>query len=197
MKSLMLTLLLLVTNQVFALGEAIQPANSFPQVKLITSMGDIVIELERRRAPLTVNKFLYLTQQKEYDNTIFHRIIANFVVQGGGVTPNMKQKKPDNQIPNESGNGLTNDYGTIAMARETYPHSASRQFFFNLNPDGNNNLNPNSRRWGYTVFGSVIEGIEVLEKMSKTHTGTDQRLGWNDVPLTAIYLKKAIILPQF
>lgn len=197
MKGIFFIVSLILSNQVFGLGETIQPGNSYPQVKLATSMGDIVIELERRRAPLTVNKFLYLTDNKEYDNTIFHRIIANFVVQGGGVTPEMKQKPDDNKIPNESGNGLTNDYGTIAMAREFYPHSASRQFYFNLKPDGNNNLNPNSRRWGYTVFGSVIEGIEVLEKISTVHTGSDSKLGWSDVPLTPVYLKKATILPEY
>lgn len=197
MKKFILILTLMFSHQVLALGEAIQPGNSYPQVKLITSMGEIVIELERRRAPLTVNKFLHLTKNKEYDNTIFHRVIAKFVVQGGGVTPDMKQKPANNQIANESGNGLTNDYGTIAMARESSPHSASRQFYFNMNPDGNNNLNPNPRHWGYTVFGSVVAGMDVLEKISNLHTGTDSKLGWQDVPLTTVYLKQAIILPEF
>ena len=197
MKRTLFFLSLIISNQVFGLGETIQPGNSYPQVKLVTSMGDILIELERRRAPLTVNKFLYLTENKEFDNTIFHRVIANFVVQGGGVTPEMKQKTDDNQIPNESGNGLKNDYGTIAMAREAYPHSASRQFYFNLKQDGNSNLDPNSRGWGYTVFGSVIEGIEVLEKISHIDTGTNSKLGWNDVPLSPIYLKKATVLPGY
>lgn len=197
MKIIILIISLILSNQVFGLGETIQPGNSYPQVKLVTSLGDIVVELERRRAPLTVNKFLFLVENKEYDNTIFHRVIADFVVQGGGVTPAMKQKPDDNQIPNESGNGLTNDYGTIAMAREAYPHSASRQFYFNMNQDGNNNLNPNSRRWGYTVFGSVIEGIEVLEKISKIETGTDSKLGWHDVPLTTVHLKNVTLLSQY
>lgn len=177
-------------------GSDIQPDNGFPQVKLITSMGDIVVELNRERAPVTVNNFLWLTKNKEFDNTIFHRIVKNFVVQGGGVLPNMVQKPDNYLIVNESGNGLTNDYGTIAMARETEAHSASRQFYFNLKPDGNNNLNPNSRRWGYTVFGEVINGIEVLEKMNQAYVGSDSKKGWDNVPLTKIYLKSATIIAQ-
>ncbi len=177
-------------------GSDIQPDNGFPQVKLITSMGDIVVELNRERAPVTVNNFLWLTKNKEFDNTIFHRIVKNFVVQGGGVLPSMIQKPDDYLIVNESGNGLTNDYGTIAMARETEAHSASRQFYFNLKPDGNNNLNPNSRRWGYTVFGEVINGIEVLEKMNQVYVGSDSKKGWDNVPLTKIYLKSATIIAQ-
>ena len=177
-------------------GSDIQPDNGFPQVKLITSMGDIVVELNRERAPVTVNNFLWLTNNKEFDNTIFHRIVKNFVVQGGGVLPSMVQKPDDYLIVNESGNGLTNDYGTIAMARETEAHSASRQFYFNVKPDGNNNLNPNSRRWGYTVFGEVINGIEVLEKMNQVYVGSDSKKGWDNVPLTKIYLKSATIIAQ-
>ena len=175
-------------------GADILPENGFPQVKLITSMGDIVVELNRDRAPVTANNFLWLVKNKEYDNTIFHRIIKNFVVQGGGVAPDMTSKPDNYLIVNESGNGLTNDFGTIAMARETEPHSASRQFYFNVNPEGNRNLNPNSRRWGYTVFGEVINGIEVLEQMAQVHVGTDSKKGWDDVPLTKIYLKSATII---
>lgn len=197
MKAIILSICLMLTNQAWALGEDIQPGNSFPQVKLITSMGDIVVKLNRRRAPLTVNNFLHLSATQEYDNTIFHRVIANFVVQGGGVTPDMKQKEGNNQIANESGNGLTNDYGTIAMARQSFPHSASRQFYFNLNKQGNNNLNPNSRGWGYTVFGSVVSGHEVLESISNVDTTTERKLGWRDVPQTKVYLKKVLIIPQY
>nr|WP_275441432.1 peptidylprolyl isomerase [Psychrobium sp. MM17-31] len=175
-------------------GADILPENGFPQVKLVTSMGDIVVELNRDRAPVTANNFLWLVKNKEYDNTIFHRIIKNFVVQGGGVAPDMTSKPDNYLIVNESGNGLTNDFGTIAMARETEPHSASRQFYFNVNPEGNRNLNPNSRRWGYTVFGEVINGIEVLEQMAQVHVGTDSKKGWDDVPLTKIYLKSATII---
>lgn len=197
MKAIILTLCLMLTNQAWALGEDIQPGNPFPQVKLITSMGEVVVKLNRRRAPLTVNNFLHLSAEQEYDNTIFHRVIANFVVQGGGVTPDMKQKESKNQIANESGNGLTNDYGTIAMARQSFPHSASRQFYFNLNKQGNSNLNPNSRGWGYTVFGSVVSGLDVLESISKVNTTTERKLGWRDVPQTKVYLKKVLIIPQY
>ncbi|MGB0833959.1 MAG: peptidylprolyl isomerase [Psychrobium sp.] len=175
-------------------GADIIPESGFPQVKLVTSMGDIVIELNRERAPITVNNFLWLTKNKEFDNTIFHRIVKNFVVQGGGVRPDMTQKPDDYLIINESGNGLSNDYGTIAMARETEAHSASRQFYFNMKPEGNRNLNPNSRRWGYTVFGEVINGIEVLEQMNQVYVGKDSKKDWENVPLTKIYLKSATII---
>jgi len=177
-------------------GIDIQAGNSFPQVKLITTSGEIVVELDRRRAPITVNNFLWLAKNKEYDNTIFHRVIKDFVIQGGGVTDDMKQKSDENRIVNESGNGLNNDYGTIAMARESYAHSASRQFYFNVKTEGNSNLNPNSSRWGYTVFGEVIEGMDILVKIMNTPTGYDSSNGWQDVPLTKIYLKQAIILPE-
>lgn len=177
-------------------GFDIQPGNSYPKVQLITTHGSIIVELDRRKAPITVSNFLWLTKNKEYDNTIFHRVIKDFVIQGGGVTDDMKQKSDANRIVNESGNGLSNDYGTIAMAREMEPHSASRQFYFNVKIAGNKNLNPNSSRWGYTVFGEVIEGMDVLVKIMDTPTGYDSSNGWQDVPLTKVYLKQAIILPE-
>lgn len=177
-------------------GSDIQPENLYPQIKLITSLGDITIELDRMKAPITVNNFLWLTTHKEFDNTIFHRVIKNFVVQGGGVTDDMTQKGDNYLIVNESGNGLSNDYGTIAMARESEAHSASRQFYFNMKQSGNRNLNPNPRRWGYTVFGEVISGIEVLEKISQVHVGTDSKKGWGNVPLTKIYLTNALLISQ-
>lgn len=175
-------------------GANIQPDISFPQIKLTTTLGDITVELDRLKAPITVNNFLWLTTHNQFDNTLFHRVIKNFVVQGGGVNPDMTQKDDNYLIVNESGNGLRNDYGTIAMARESEAHSASRQFYFNLKQGGNSNLNPNSRRWGYTVFGEVITGLEVLEKISQIHVGTDSKKGWENVPLTKIYLKKAQLI---
>lgn len=198
MRVLLFCLLLATTvaNAASKKGAEIQPDNFYPTVKLITSLGEITIELNRARAPITVNNFLALTANKEYDNTIFHRVIDNFVIQGGGVTDDMKQKNDEHKIFNESGNGLANDYGTVAMAREMEPHSASRQFFFNVNESGNANLNPNPRRWGYTVFGEVIDGMDVLVKIMKTPTGYDSSNGWQDVPLTKVYLKHAIILPE-
>lgn len=175
-------------------GSNIQADNSFPQVKLITNLGNITVELDRLKAPITVNNFLWLTTNKEFDNTIFHRVINNFVVQGGGVNPDMTQRDDNYLIVNESGNGLTNDYGTIAMARETEAHSASRQFYFNVKEDGNNNLNPSARRWGYTVFGEVIDGLDVLDKIANVHVGSDLKKGWDNVPLTKVYLKTAQLI---
>ncbi|MDP2560031.1 peptidylprolyl isomerase [Psychrobium sp. 1_MG-2023] len=201
MKKYLLIALLLITGLLEAKeqqynGADIQYGNSYPQVKLITSYGEITIELDRRRAPITANNFLWLAKNKEYDNTIFHRVINNFVIQGGGVTPDGKSKSDKNTIVNESGNGLTNDYGTIAMARESDPHSASRQFYINVKPEGNDNLNPNSSRWGYTVFGEVIAGMDVVTKIMTTPTGADSSNGWQDVPLTKILLIKAVIIPE-
>jgi len=175
-------------------GHDIQPENSFPQVNLITNMGVITVELDRMKAPITVNNFLWLTTHKEFDNTLFHRVIKGFVVQSGGVNPDMTQKADNYLIVNESGNGLRNAYGTIAMARETEAHSASRQFYFNMNQEGNRNLDPNSRRWGYTVFGEVINGMDVLEKISQVHVGADSKNEWDNVPLTKIYLKTAQLI---
>ena len=196
MLRLLLIASLLFTNALWAKGEDIQPGNMYPKVKFETNLGDIIIELDRSKAPLTVNNFLHLTHTKAYDNTIFHRVIKDFVVQGGGVSPNLQQLPDTEAIVNESGNGLKNDFGTIAMAREQYPHSATRQFYFNVNEDGNENLNPSSRRWGYAVFGEVLEGTEVLIKMANTPTGFSERLGWPDVPAQRLVLKTAIVLPE-
>lgn len=177
-------------------GELIQPGNRFPQIQFDTNIGMVVVELNRNKAPLTVNNFLQLVASKAYDNTIFHRVIKDFVVQGGGVTPRLQQLPDTEAIFNESGNGLTNEFGTIAMARQKYPHSASRQFYFNVNDLGNKNLDPSKRGWGYTVFGEVITGEEVLLKMAETPTGFSERLGWPDVPMKPLILKSAIILPE-
>ncbi|NRA61011.1 MAG: peptidylprolyl isomerase [Psychrobium sp.] len=198
MKRYLLILITMFSTSVFAAqnGSDIQPNNYYPQVLLVTSLGNIIVELDRKRAPITVNNFLWLTKNKEYNNTIFHRVIKDFVVQGGGVTPDLKQKDDDNTIVNESGNGLSNDYGTIAMARENEPHSASRQFYFNVKSEGNANLNPKPSRWGYTVFGDVIEGMDVLNKIMMTPTGYNSSNGWQDVPITKVYLKSATIIAQ-
>lgn len=171
----------------------IQPDNLYPQVKFETTMGDIVIELDRRKAPVTVNNFLGYVVSKEYDNTVFHRIISDYVVQGGGYTPEFKEKTVNEPIINESGNGLKNSYYSISMARENDPHSATRQFFFNM--DENDNLDP-GRDWGYTVFGSVVEGTEVLDSMSQVETEYRPLIRFKDVPKEAIILKTASILPE-
>nr|WP_252730778.1 peptidylprolyl isomerase [Colwellia sp. E2M01] len=171
---------------------ALDPNNLFPKVKLVTSMGVIVVELDSIKAPLTVDNFLKLVVSGEYDNTIFHRIIEGFVVQGGGYDAKLEARKVGKNIVNESGNGLKNTMGTIAMAKESRPHSANRQFFFNL--ADNSSLDP-GRKWGYAVFGEIVEGQEVLAAIAKVPTGYDEGIGWDDVPVEPVTIIKATLLP--
>lgn len=175
------------------IGEAIQKDNYYPRIKMHTSMGDIVVELNRAKAPVTVNNFLTYVKQKEYDNTLFHRIIVDYIVQGGAYDPEFNEKKTNYKIINESGNGLKNQAYTISMARLNDPHSAKRQFFFNVKD--NENLDP-SRNWGYTVFGSVLEGEEVIDAMSAVDTHVHEFTGYPDTPIENIILKRVSILPE-
>ena len=170
----------------------LDPTNIYPKVKLETSLGIIVVELDRVKAPLTVDNFLTYVITGEYNNTIFHRVVEDFIVQGGGYDIDFISKKINDDIVNESGNGLKNEIGTIAMAKENRPHTANRQFFFNIND--NTNLDP-GRHWGYTVFGAIVEGDEVLEAMAKVKTDYDDTMGWNDVPVEPVMLIKATLLP--
>ncbi|NMP17891.1 peptidylprolyl isomerase [Thalassotalea sp. Y01] len=189
--ALMLTLLM--SAHVMAAKQKIIDANNlYPQVKLETSMGVIIIELNRVKAPLAVNNFLWHVVSKEYDNTIFHRVIEDFVVQGGGYDANFIPRKERDSIFNESGNGLKNTYGTVAMARQHDPHSAKRQFFFNVGE--NTELDP-GRNWGYTVFAHVTWGDEVLDKMAMAETDFHEGQSWPDVPIEPIILISASLLP--
>jgi len=182
----------LFSSPILAKSIAIDPTNIYPKVKLETSMGIIIIELNRVKAPLTVDNFLIYVISGEYNNTIFHRIIEDFIVQGGGYDADFVSKKLNDNIVNESGNGLKNETGTIAMAKESRPHTANRQFFFNIND--NTNLDP-GRHWGYTVFGTIVEGDEVLEAIAKVKTDYNEVIGWNDVPVEPVILIKATLLP--
>lgn len=174
-------------------GSHIQPDNYYPRVKLETSMGDIIIELDRTRAPLTVNNFLRYVDKRGYEGTIFHRVMPGLLVQGGGYDKEFREPPKFPTIFNESGNGLKNDMYSISMARQTDPHTANRQFFFNLND--NDYLNP-GRNWGYAVFGSVVEGYEVVDAIGEVETEYNTQVGWPDVPITPIFLVKATVLPQ-
>lgn len=186
-------LLALVWQTSVAQQAPIDPDNLYPQVKFETSMGDMIVELDRIRAPRTVDNFLQYVVSGEYDNTIFHRVVPDYVVQGGGFNTQLEAKEVKSTVINESGNGLKNELGTIAMARENKPHSANRQFYFNASD--NSNLDP-GRSWGYTVFGIIIEGEEVMEAMAKVKTDYNDTLGWEDVPVEPIVLKKATLLPS-
>lgn len=175
------------------IGEAIQKDNFYPRVKFETNMGDIVIELNRAKAPLTTNNFLTYVKQKEYDNTLFNRIVENYIVQGGGYDLDYKEKLSNFKIINESGNGLKNDMYSISMARMNDPHSAKRQFFFNAKD--NKNLDP-GRQWGYAVFGMVMEGQEVIDAMAAVATDVDKATGYPNTPVKDVILKRAHILPE-
>ena len=195
-KTLILLFTLLLTSVSTAKtkqdGSHIQPSNFYPRVKMVTSMGDIIVELDRSRAPITVNNFLRYVEKRSYEETIFHRIVADFVIQGGGYDTNFVEKPSFGTIFNESGNGLKNNMYSLTMARQNDPHTANRQFFFNMSD--NESLDP-GRGWGYAVFGSVVEGYEVLDKMIQVETDFDAKYGWNDVPVEQVILKKVLILP--
>lgn len=181
-----------INSEGYAKNIAIDPTNIYPKVKLETSMGIIIVELDRVKAPITVDNFLTYVVTGEYNNTIFHRIVEDFIVQGGGYDTDFVPLKTNGDIVNESGNGLKNEVGTIAMAKENRPHTANRQFFFNIND--NTNLDP-GRRWGYTVFGAIVEGEEVLEALAKVKTDYNESIGWESVPLEPVMLIKATLLP--
>jgi len=174
-------------------GENIQKDNYYPMVKFETSLGDLVIELNRKRAPVTVNNFLNYVVRGEFDNTLFHRIVPGYIVQGGGYTTEYKEKKASRTIINESGNGLKNAMYSIAMAREDDPHSAKRQFFFNMKD--NDNLDP-GKTWGYAVFGTVIEGTDVLDKIALVETEYKALIRFQDAPREDVLLILARVLPE-
>ena len=163
------------------------------KVKLQTSMGDIVVELETEKAPVTAENFLQYVRDGFYDNTVFHRVINGFMVQGGGFEPGLKQKPVRAPIENEAGNGLKNDAYTVAMARTSDPHSATAQFF--LNVANNNFLNfraASADGYGYCVFGKVVEGREVVDKIKAVPTGN--RGFHQDVPAQDVIISKAEIV---
>lgn len=168
---------------------------SHPQVELhITNYGVITLELNEAKAPKTVANFLNYVRKGHYDGTVFHRVIPGFMVQGGGFAVGMKQKPTDAEIENEATNGLKNDHYTIAMARTNAPHSASSQFF--INASGNNSFlnhtSPNGSGWGYAVFGKVVEGKEVVDKITAVKTGN--KSGHSDVPVEDVIIEKAVVL---
>ncbi len=159
----------------------------------ITGRGTITLELDEVKAPKTVANFVEYVKQGHFSGTIFHRIIKDFMIQGGGFTADMKQKPTNAQIEKEAGNGLKNDKYTIAMARTNDPHSASAQFFINTkNNDFLNFQAPSGSAWGYAVFGKVVAGTEVVDALNGTKTG---RKGMHDdVPVEAVVIEKAVLV---
>jgi cyclophilin family peptidyl-prolyl cis-trans isomerase len=162
------------------------PAAS-PQVQVVTSMGSFTLELNAERAPLTVANFLKYVDQGQYSGTTFHRVIANFVIQGGGFDSNYKLKAAPAKVINESGNGLTNQRGTVGMARGQEPHSSDAQFYVNLYD--NEALDPNKTRWGYAVFGKVVQGMEVVDKIGNVATGARSPFK-EDAPLKPVVIER-------
>ncbi|MHA6194068.1 peptidylprolyl isomerase [Pseudomonas wadenswilerensis] len=162
-------------------------------VKLSTNHGDIVLQLDAEKAPKTVENFVQYVKDGHYDGTIFHRVIHNFMIQGGGFEQNMKQKSTRASIQNEADNGLSNKKYSIAMARTMEPHSASAQFFINhTDNDFLNHSGKNVQGWGYAVFGEVTEGKEVVEAIAKVATGS--KSGHQDVPKDDVVIEKAEII---
>ncbi len=167
---------------------------SNPQVELhIAGHGAITLELDATKAPKTVENFLSYVAKGHYNNTIFHRVIPGFMIQGGGMEPGMKEKKGDAPISNEANNGLKNDNYTVAMARTGDPHSATAQFFINVADNGFlNHTAPSAQGWGYAVFGKVIAGTDIVDKIKTVKTG---RKGYHDdVPAEDVIIEKAVAI---
>ena len=164
-----------------------------PKVQFDTNKGTIVIELNQEKAPVTVENFLSYVKSGFYDGVIFHRVIPNFMIQGGGFTPDMQQKSTQENIENEANNGLKNTKGSIAMARTSAPHSASSQFFINVKDNSFLDFTSETPQgWGYAVFGQVIDGIEVVETIENVTTGI---VGpYSDVPKEAVIIEKASVI---
>lgn len=188
MKKNLITLLLGLACSL-ALGADEVPPH--PYVEIVTTKGTIILELDGKQAPLTVGHFLKLVDDGFYEGIIFHRVIPGFMAQTGGHTADLKLKESDDSIPNESGNGLSNVKGTVAMARTSDPHSANSQFFINVAK--NTRLDPGKKStegtWGYTVFGSVIQGMDVVDRIVSVRTGPQGSFA-SDVPVVPIVIEK-------
>lgn len=179
-----------------AAAAAATVAAAGPRVALHTNQGDIVLELDPVKAPKSVENFLQYVKDGHYNGTTFHRVIDNFMAQGGGFTSDLQQKPTRAPIQNEANNGLSNLRGTVAMARTSDPHSAAAQFFVNLvdNPRLDYVSDQNGFTWGYTVFGKVVEGIETVDKIRAIETGPQGPFA-RDVPKTAVVIESAEVLP--
>jgi len=170
-----------------AAGPATAQSPESPLIVLETSKGVVKIELFPEQAPKTVANFLTYVDTAYYDDTVFHRVIEKFVVQGGGFTPELEMKPTLEPVPIETKNGLTNDRGTVAMARQWKQNSATSQFFINLGD--NEKLNRTAHNYGYTVFGRVIEGMEVVDRIARAQTSNRGRM--RDVPILPVFLERA------
>ena len=176
----------------FCIVQSVWANSSNPRVRLETNKGVIILELDSKTAPKTVENFLRYVQDEFYDGTIFHRVIKGFMVQGGGLTADMRQKSTRAPITNEADNGLKNRGGTIAMARTMNPHSATAQFF--INTVDNNFLDHKGKSpdgWGYCVFGKVMKGMNVVDVIENLPTTT--KAGYQDIPTSSVVIERAIV----
>ena len=167
-----------------------------PRVQIQTNLGDMVVQLDTARAPLTVAAFLQHAQAHKYDGTSFYRIVPGFVIQAGDFSADYQPLPEEKQVPNESGNGLSNLRGTIGLAREADPHTGSYVFYLNL--ADNRKLDPRPDRWGYAVFGQVVEGLDVMDKIAATPTHdlkTAHQDDFTDAPVTPVTIEKVVVLP--
>ena len=167
-----------------SLAQLVQASETYPQIEFTTTSGKFTVELDRNRAPTTVKNFLQYVESGFYVNTIFHRVIAGFVIQAGGFTVDLELKETLPEIINESGNGLTNQRMSLGMARSTDPHTASSQFYINV--ADNFSLDPMPTRWGYAVFGDVIDGFQVIDAIASNATQTMS--GMQDVPVAPVII---------
>lgn len=183
---------LLALSAVLLFGfSSLVSAQSAPRVRVETSLGNFVIELDPQRSPLTVASFLEYVKAGHYTDTVFHRVIGNFVVQGGGYDAKYVEKPTRAGTPNESGNGLSNRRGTVGLARTGEPHSGTAQFYVNL--ADNAALDPQPSRWGYTVFGHVVDGMNVVDDIGAVATGNIGPFD-RDAPLQPIMIKRVEVL---
>jgi cyclophilin family peptidyl-prolyl cis-trans isomerase len=169
-------------------------AAASPQVQVVTSMGNFTIELNAERAPLTVANFLTYVDQGHYTNTVIHRVVANFVIQGGGFSVDYTPKPAATKVVNESGNGLSNIRGTVGLARTQDPHGGNAQFYVNMND--NAALDPNQTRWGYAVFGRVISGMDVVDRIGNVATGPHGADFKAEVPLKPVIIQRIDRVPS-
>ncbi|HEY3517161.1 MAG TPA: peptidylprolyl isomerase [Gammaproteobacteria bacterium] len=192
MRNVSLLLCLLLVPQLLAAQDA-QPATAAQRVRVVTSAGNFVIELDHNRAPRTVDAFLKYVKDGFYSGVIFHRVVAGFIAQAGGYTADMQPKPVSEQVVNESGNGLSNLRGTVGFARTNDPHSGTSQFYINL--ADNIDLNPRPTRWGYAVFGKVIEGMEVVADIGHRPTAGGGPFDRN-VPVEPIVIQRIDLISE-
>ena len=196
-RALLFTVAIFISIQSLATelkGQYIQPNNYTPKVRFETSLGNFIIELDRYSAKITVDNFLGYVARGQYDKTLVHRVEENYLFQAGGYQIDYTEIEPDDPIFNESGNGRKNRTGTIAMAKQlSDAHSATNQFFINLND--NTNLDPGTS-WGYAVFGEVVDGFDVIDKIAEVEVGYNDKLGYPTVPLKMLTIYRVVILQE-